>query len=88
MGGAGRGIESRTNHNYKMELPTHKLSTAEWDLVTEVQLNIDLENETEPDEAINQLRPEAPIALREAAQNLIVRQNSIIGRVQRRLSYN
>ena len=71
-----------------MELPIHKLSTAEWDLVTEVQLNIDLENEREFDEAINQLRPEALIALREAAQNLIVRQNSIISRVQDHLAHN
>ena len=69
-----------------MELSTRKLSTAEWDLVTEVQLNIDLENETELDEVINQLRPEALIALREAAQNLIFRQNSIISRVQSRLA--
>jgi hypothetical protein len=71
-----------------MELPTHELSTAEWDLVTEVQLNIDLEDETELDEVINQLRPEALIALREAAQNLIIRQNSIISRVQSRLAQN
>jgi hypothetical protein len=71
-----------------MELPTHELSTAEWDLVTEVQLNIDLEDETELDEAINQLRPEALIALRQAAQNLIVRQNSIISRVQDHLAHN
>jgi hypothetical protein len=71
-----------------MELPIHKLSTAEWDLVTEVQLNIDLENEREFDEAINQLRPEALIALREAAQKLIARQYQIIARIDERLSQN
>ena len=71
-----------------MELSTRKLSTAEWDLVTEVQLNIDLENEREFDEAINQLRPEALIALREAAQKLIARQYQIIARIDERLSQN
>jgi hypothetical protein len=71
-----------------MELSTRELSTAEWDLVTEVQLNIDLENETELNEAINELAPEALIALREAAQNLIARQHHIIARVQDRLAPN
>jgi hypothetical protein len=71
-----------------MELPTHELSTAEWDLITEVQLNIDLEDETELDEAINQLRPEALIALRESCLKLIDRQSDILARIQRRLSQN
>jgi hypothetical protein len=63
-----------------------KLSTAEWDLLTEIQLNIDLENETELDEAINELRPEALIALREDCLACIDRQHAIIRRVESRLA--
>jgi hypothetical protein len=71
-----------------MELPTHDLSTRELDDLTEIQLNISLENETELDEAINELRPEALIALREDCLVCIARQHAIIARVERRLAQN
>jgi hypothetical protein len=69
-----------------MELPTHELSTRELDELTEIQLNISLENETELDKAINQLRPEALIALREDCLACIDRQHAIIRRVESRLA--
>ena len=71
-----------------MELPTHELSTRELDELTEIQLNISLENEMELDEAINQLRPEALIALREDCLACIDRQHAIIARIQSRLAQN
>jgi hypothetical protein len=71
-----------------MKLPTHDLSTRELDDLTEIQINIDLENETELNEAINQLRPEALVALREDCLVCIARQHAIITRVESRLAQN
>jgi hypothetical protein len=71
-----------------MELPTHDLSIRELDDLTEIQLNISLENETKLDVAINQLRPEALLALREDCLACIDRQHAIISRVQSRLAQN
>jgi hypothetical protein len=61
-----------------------ELTTDDYDDIVEIQINI--HDDTELDEAISRLRPEVLLALREGCLTLIDRQSDILGRVQNRLA--
>ena len=64
-----------------MELTTH-----EYDEICEIQIN--LHDDTELDEAIGRLRPEALIELRKSCLKFIDRQHSILPHIQKRCAKN